>query len=529
MLKDCYGLHTCIKRSCLILIPENVDINVFLEQTKWDFLSDKNGFEITIISYDWSDEGSSRYYEELFRKIRDSDEKNTQIYLIGYEKGASFAASEAAAHTGRYSGLIMLGGSEPAAYSKEGRGEEWLQGADPDVETESLSVWIISPGKTPEVEETLNDWCSVNSIPLNWHNRYRVTFADELYLPPTSRAGKITSDSNRMGIVLFSRSEDYYTEPLTESIIRNFILQTEKDHASFSGNISGGELRPIEDTHFTYHRFQMEGQQRDYWMFLPDSVSTQEKPATLILCLHGNLETGEDMIVRSQWHKTAAEHNCIVLYPSCLYKTGIRHIWQILPEETRFMRTLVERVISLYPVDRSRIYVTGFSNGSGMVQNLIIRCADLFAAAVLGAPAYYEREIYGPLQDIHEAAALYSYGTEDEALMRNDLTPDLFDTPAVNRMRHWGKLYGFTQDSYELTQTADASIYTYRSLNNIPVCHWIIVKGKHHDYTAEEVPLYYEFLNHFTRGPEGELYYDGIKVISRHTQGLTWDEYTENM
>lgn len=502
-------------RTCLILIPEHADKNTFLSQTKWGLLAGRYGFEIEVISHDWGAEDASRYYEGCVQNLRASDAGDSLLYLIGYEEGGDFAASEAAAHTIRYSGLVMLGGSGLSTGGEDG--------------TEALSVWIISRDKTPAVEETLNHWCAVNSITGHWHNRYRVAYADELYLPLTSKAGKITSDSSRMGIVLFSRAEDYYAESLSEQIARDFILRTEENHASFSGNISGGELRPIEDDHFTYHRFQMDGQQRDYWMYLPDSVYTQKEPAALILCLHGNFETGEDMIVRSQWHKTAAEHNCIVLYPSCLYKTGIRHIWQILPEETCFMRTLVERVRDLYPVDRSRIYATGFSNGSGMVQNLIIRCADLFAAAVLGAPAYYEKEVYGPLQEIHEAAALYSYGTEDEALERNNLTPDLYDKPALNRMRHWGKLYGFTQDSYELTQRGAAAVYTYRSLNHIPVCHWIIVEGKHHDYTAEEVPLYYEYLRHFTRGPEGGLYYDGIRVISRHMQGLTWDEYNEDI
>ena len=48
----------------------------------------------------------------------------------------------------------------------------------------------------------------------------------------------------------------------------------------------------------------------------------------------------------------------------------------------------------------------------------------------------------------------------------------------------------------------------------IPVCQWIIVDEKEHSYPKEEVPIYFDFLRHYTRGEEGELYYDGTLVRS---------------
>ena len=74
----------------------------------------------------------------------------------------------------------------------------------------------------------------------------------------------------------------------------------------------------------------------------------------------------------------------------------------------------------------------------------------------MSASAYYERDLYGPINEIHEAAALYSYGTEDEYLAANGLTPDIYDIPAQYRLQHWRKMYGFRQDSYEFEQTEEA-------------------------------------------------------------------------
>ena len=542
MADDQKELTGHVNRLCIILIPESADENSFMERTGWLRVSERYGLEIEVLSCNWNAaETAERCFKEGLGKLKNRCSGELQIYLIGYEDGAAFAAREAVSHTCRYTGLVMIGLCGRGAAPKPARESSPESGCAPIPEPvpEPLSVWIISSERSSEVDDNISFWNCVNSITGHGRKCYRTDYADEVYLPPASKAGKITSDSSRMGIVLFSIKNDYYDPAISESIAWNFVFRIESGHVCFPGEISGGEIRPISDRHFFYNRMQFKGQQRDYWIYIPENVMAEvmdamgpvPKPSMtscpLILCLHGNMESGEDMIFRTQWHKTAAENNCIVLYPSCLFKTGARHIWQILPEELGFLRALIGRVKSSFPVDASRIYVTGFSNGSCMAQNLIIRCSDIFAAAVLAAPAYYEKELYGPLDEIHEGAALYSYGTQDEYLISNHLSYGIYGVPALLRFQHWRRLYGFSQDSYEYSKTDTAITYTFRSLNNIPVCHWIIVKGKHHDYTADEVPAYYEFLKHYTRGSDGGLYYDGIRVESCHTLGENWDEYTQ--
>ena len=508
------------KRICIILIPEEMDQDIFMEQTGWDLLSVQDGIETIVITCDWNEEETaSRYYASVYDELQYREDEELQIYLAGYEDGADFAAYEAAFHSSRYSGLIMLGGN--------GISDEKMELLKNDTDREALSVWIISPDKTPLINSNLVFWKDVNGITdISNISSYRTEFADELYLPDVSTAGSITPGSDRMGILLFSCEDDYYDRSVTESIVHDFIRQVETDHAGFEKGITGGELLSIEDSHFTYNRMQFDGQQRDYWIYVPDTVRNGTEPGKMIICLHGRGETGEDMIFLSQWHLTAAENNCIIVYPSSLYISYGQHDWQNTPEELSFLRMMTENICNSYNVDRSRMYVNGFSNGSGMAQNLVIRCADLFAAAVLSPPTYFEKEYYGPVSDPHESAVMYIYGTDDEYLYTYDMTAEIDGDPAVRKLQYWEMMYGFEHGSYHVTQEGIFTKYSYYSLNNIPVCIWIKAEGRHHVYSAEDVPMYYKFMSHYTKDVQGQLYYDGRPVVSRLTIGCSWDEYT---
>ena len=506
------------KPVCMILIPGDMDEETFMELTEWRFFSGLDGFDAVLLSYDWTEEESAFvYFESVYEEVLHRSDDAPGIYLIGYEEGGDFAALEAATHTTRYSGLVTLGGT--------GIPKKYLDKLNEENKKQALSVWMFSREKTSNIDDNLDYWTSVNSITGSGLRPYRLRFADELYMPNTSTAGRITSDSDRMGIVLFSRKEEYYNFSITDSIARNFVMQVEPGLVSFHGGITGGELVAISDWHFIYNRCQMKGQQRDYWIFLPDAAFFEPDPSSLLILLHGNGGSGEDMIYQTQWHRLASQHNCIVLYPSSLYMSGTQHYWQNIPEEMTFIRYLIEMVCDRYDIDRSRIYISGFSNGSGMAENLAIRCPDLFAAAVMSAPVFWEKDNYGPINNIHEVAALYSLGTKDEFLDKYDMDAEITGLPATRKMQYWEKLYGFDHDSYEASQKGDFTMYTYRSPNDIPVCHWIRVEGKTHYYAVDEIPAYYEFMSHFTKGTNGELYYDGVQVTSRHTMGETWNEY----
>jgi polyhydroxybutyrate depolymerase len=114
------------------------------------------------------------------------------------------------------------------------------------------------------------------------------------------------------------------------------------------------------------------------------------KPAPLVIVLHGNAQTGEDVATRTSWPQVAKREKFAVVFPD-----GLNRAWADLrPFDTRALRTppegtddvafiakLVEKYVGDGVADPKRIYVTGISNGGAMTMTMVCKRADLFAAA----------------------------------------------------------------------------------------------------------------------------------------------------
>ena len=115
-----------------------------------------------------------------------------------------------------------------------------------------------------------------------------------------------------------------------------------------------------------------------------------KKPAPLVIVLHGNTQTGVDMMTRTGWPAIARREGFGVVFPD-----GLNHAWADLrPDNLRagrvpphgtddvaFIARLVEKFVADGSADPKRIYVTGISNGGAMTMTLVCKRADLFAAA----------------------------------------------------------------------------------------------------------------------------------------------------
>ncbi|MBR5759641.1 MAG: dienelactone hydrolase family protein [Thermoguttaceae bacterium] len=118
-----------------------------------------------------------------------------------------------------------------------------------------------------------------------------------------------------------------------------------------------------------------------YWLFMPsdDSAKTDDG-YPLMLFLHGAGERGDNAelvkvhgpAMLCAQPETAKTWKFITVSPQC---PGVR-FWS--PAQ---LRVLIEKVCDEYPVDRSRVYVTGLSMGGFGTWGLIANSSDLIAAA----------------------------------------------------------------------------------------------------------------------------------------------------
>jgi polyhydroxybutyrate depolymerase len=119
------------------------------------------------------------------------------------------------------------------------------------------------------------------------------------------------------------------------------------------------------------------------------AVLPATRPAPLVIVLHGNTQSGEDIVTRTSWPGVAKREKFGVVFPD-----GLNRAWadsrsaemranRTPPEGTddvAFIAKLIEKYVGDGSADPKRIYVTGVSNGGAMTMTMVCARADLFAA-----------------------------------------------------------------------------------------------------------------------------------------------------
>ena len=155
---------------------------------------------------------------------------------------------------------------------------------------------------------------------------------------------------------------------------------------------------------------------RQYTVQLPGT-----KPAPLVIVLHGNTQTGADMVMRTAWPDVAKREGFGVVFPD-----GLNHAWADLrptnlragrvppygTDDVAFIAKLVEKLVGDGSVDPRRIYITGISNGGAMTMTLLCKRADLFTAAASVAINLTDQSA-GPCKPSRPVPMLMMNGTAD--------------------------------------------------------------------------------------------------------------------
>ena len=111
----------------------------------------------------------------------------------------------------------------------------------------------------------------------------------------------------------------------------------------------------------------------DYSLYVPESC-TPERQWPLIVCLHGAYGRGDHHVW--SWLRPARSRGYMVLAPKSLDVT-----WSILQPDIDIesVTCMLREVCAAYPVDPSRVYLTGLSDGGTFTYLLGLGRPDLFA------------------------------------------------------------------------------------------------------------------------------------------------------
>jgi len=168
---------------------------------------------------------------------------------------------------------------------------------------------------------------------------------------------------------------------------------------------------PVPTSAGVHHAsLSVDGTKRTYRIFLPGSLDLKRK-APLVLALHGRPSNGDEMATISNFDTQASIGGFIAVYPD-----GSNRGWY--PDtagqtyNVTFITRLLGRLESDYPVDKTRVFIVGVSDGAGMTYELACKLSDRFAAMASVAGAM-------PLENCNPTmpvSVIEMHGTNDSTL-----------------------------------------------------------------------------------------------------------------
>jgi len=152
------------------------------------------------------------------------------------------------------------------------------------------------------------------------------------------------------------------------------------------------------------------------------SIPSAPPPAAgypLVFMFHGTSQDGETFYNESQWKEKGESENFISVFPTalryCLFEDGQQRTttkWhtgevddsacpgQTLRDDNHFVRAMIDSIAARYPIDRARLFASGFSNGAGYASKLAVEMSDVFAAVAVSGGTFHKLDSAKPVRNI---------------------------------------------------------------------------------------------------------------------------------
>ena len=332
----------------------------------------------------------------------------SKFYMVGYGAGATAMEMAVMYDPAVYAGIaavaplpvpenFMEDAKEDLCYRLNGfedvSGLGFTKGQIP------VPVWLIKDREMDyRYEKEIVHWKQA----LNAEKKSRV-YPDTMQyvrIEETSSPLNQQKEAYRLWVSEIDRPAEDYGRTLNRRIWKKFLYPVRKWMSQ-----PGGDLRMtqsmVETLHMEYHYEEVDGWMREWYVYVPKRIKRNpENKVPLLFAMHGYTCSGEIYCGNSGWCSVADQYGFIVIFPSAVngyfdVKEENRAIskditvlpaWNIysnpdFPDEISFFEFMLKDVKENFYIDDGRIYITGHSMGSLMVQMLAIARPEWFAAA----------------------------------------------------------------------------------------------------------------------------------------------------
>lgn len=447
------------------------------------------------------------------------------VYALGFGDGAAMAAVFAMTHAGV---LAAWAGKGPCRLDPEVI--RWIGDSPSDGDSgipkkeEALPSWILDGEEESPVAEYFRRACHTQEEGL------RNAFAHVYREKP--KPGELYLNEQAVSEVWHSRREDLEGKSEAEILDKMTGFVTHFRRWGGEGNWHIRLALSPEDMGLIRYEKTIDGLKRHWHMFEPTAYKRGKKEKyPLVIAIHGFSCSGPFFAENSGWQGVAEERGFLLVFPTAypFHRTvqppsrarrgGFERdicrtpVWNSNlqqdpcgPDDVSFFSQMLEEIKARYPVDESRIYVTGHSNGSAMTQRLMRCMPEAFAgfAPVGGLEMTFSRS--AEPQPNHVVRPVWYFmgerdigdislepGSDNDKTLRNMCQCNGLD---------YGKALHFENGIYQNTMVCNEE--------HVPLVRFTGILNWPHTYTPDvALMIWDEFFCRLIREKDGSITYIG--------------------
>jgi poly(3-hydroxybutyrate) depolymerase len=241
---------------------------------------------------------------------------------------------------------------------------------------------------------------------------------------------------------------------------------------------------------------ELDGRLREYLVYVPQSVKdAPDVAAPVVYTLHGSGMTMNAMFDYSRWWEIADAEGFILVVPAGL-NTANRTGWDVSDDSTdiKFISALVEEINAGYNVDKSRVYLSGQSNGSAMTHAVgrDLELSSNFAALGSTSGGGTSKDTSGNPLPYYLIWGEFDFWPGELATPRDDET-----SYAVNpALAYWiarNKAEGTTTTPASESQDGRYENYGWTNAAGEEVVKYTITHGRGHSIIPAEMELLWDW------------------------------------
>jgi poly(3-hydroxybutyrate) depolymerase len=508
---------------CFVRSRESV--KAFAERSGWFSLAESDGAVLVmpVAENGWEKESPRmiwEIYDETRKKFRSKNNDSipgreglvwcweTLVYLVGYGEGAVFAGNAAVATPNRFAGIALVEGV-PNDYSPQSEpSDHWLVGTADDysVTNRELPVCLWMFGKDEnDMQETLSYFSASNQITAPAKAENVGGIRTKVYQNSVETAWQIRISAG-----------DFLDDPslsatIMEHLFSCFIRWKNSPDGTLKPYLSRQAFYASE--RYTHDSVMLNGIEYPFHVYLPEGMNAKDaRSLPVVFSVHGRGEPAWIFATKNGWDRLADETKEFLL----VLPDSPQNIWT--PErDADVFGCIISRLYETYGIDRTRVYLTGFSNG-GIITRQVANLHPEQFAAISPWNAPFVDSFEQLLSSGYEIPCFICAGDSDEkvplwdeldSLLENMLKANrcaLKEAQVRDPMKfipdcvRTGENYYTGENGY--TDGERFKTYLYNNSDGHPRVGFTLMKNMPHGAVYDESRAAWAFLKHFSR-PEG--------------------------